>query len=325
MFDLQRSDGLSELFVRVRALCRDLQPHAVHIQYIAPALVPVVAARSAGVPLVFATVHQPGERFGLLPKVMLRTAARMCTAFFCVSRAVEESWFGDSAIFAPDLAARGRRHFTIYNGVAIPATAEAKAPMNEDLKGRLGLEDKRVIGIVGRLSGEKGHAILFDALQRVIAAVPESRLLVVGDGPEQGALFDQVRRLGIERHVLWMGEQTPAEVQGLYRVMDVVAMPSRFEGFGLAVAEAMAAGCPTVSTGVGGLSELVEDGVTGYLVPPDDAEALATALVSALRDRPLAVNMGARGKARAVAHFSAERFAAIVGAAYEHYWSKEGH
>ena len=105
--------------------------------------------------------------------------------------------------------------------------------------------------------------------------------------------------------------------------MDVVAVPSQFEGFGLSAAEAMAAGCPVVGTSVGGLAEIIEDGVTGYLVPPSDSAAFAAALIRVFSDPRDAVNMGARGRKRVSENFSSERFAESFVGAYR-FFMKDG-
>ncbi len=317
MLNLRRSDGLLALFSSLRETCRVHRPDVVHVQYIAPGLVPVLAARASGIAKIFATVHQPGNRFGWREKLLLRTAARLCTAFFCVSRAVEESWFMDSAVFDEIGSMQGRKHFTIYNGVTIPSDMVTA----EDAKAKLGLSGRRVVGIVGRLSDEKGHALLLDALPAVVAAIPETTVLVVGDGPQREPLLRQAKRLGMEDRINWAGQRPSAEVHQLYRAMDVVAVPSAFEGFGLSAAEAMAAGRPVVATRVGGLEEVVADGDTGKLVSPGDPASLARALIGILQDRIQAEDMGSRGKKRVLERFSSDRFAQTMSDAYRYFAS----
>jgi glycosyltransferase involved in cell wall biosynthesis len=317
LLGLRRSDGLLRLFLALRQECRRRRPDVVHVQYIAPGLVPVLAARAAGVRTVFATVHQPGDRFGAWEKTLLKTAARACSAFFCVSKAVEASWFGDSALFDDGAPARDRRHFTLYNGAAVADDARGSADAAGE-KRRHGLQGRRTIGIVARLSREKGHAVLFEAVQAVAAQVPQAAVLVVGDGPEREALAAQARRLGIDKRIVWMGEREGAEVQQLYHAMDVVAVPSLFEGFGMSAAEAMAAGRPVVAANVGGLPELVDD-ESGWLVSPGDVSSLATALVALLQDADRANRMGQQGRLRAAERFSLARFSALTVAAYRRF------
>lgn len=324
LLNLSRDAGLLQLLLQLIRFFRRASPTIVHIQYIAPGLVPIIAARLAGIRTVFATIHQPGDRFGRRVRFLFTISARLCTAFFCVSRTVEETWFGDSALFAQSDANRGRRHFTIYNGVA-GKTAEHQTSVDQfaELKADLSLVGKRVIGVVARLRAEKGHAFLLNALPQVLRAIPDACLLVVGDGPDREALIKQSCTLGVSSQIIWAGERAPADVLNLYGVMDVVAVPSQFEGFGLSAAEAMAAGCPVVGTRVGGLAEVIEDGVTGYLASPDDSVAFAVALIKVLNDLVAAKAMGQRGSSRVAANFSSERFATTVVAAYRYFIKDE--
>ena len=241
-----------------------------------------------------------------------------------LSQAVERSWFGSSTVFSIESAAPGRRHFTIYNGVDVVAVATESSPATAvELRTNLGLAGRRIIGVVGRLRVEKGHALLLNALPSVLKDVPDAALLVVGDGPDRETLSVQARTLGVMSQIVWAGERSPEEALALYAAMEVVAVPSRFEGFGLSAAEAMAAGRPVVGTRVGGLAELIEDGVTGYLISADDSAGLADSLIRVLADPGEAANMGARGRTRVSEQFSSERFAESFLNAYR-YFMKDG-
>ncbi|MFZ3137364.1 MAG: glycosyltransferase family 4 protein [Thermodesulfovibrionales bacterium] len=318
VLDLKRADGLFSLLSKLKTLWREIQPEIVHVQYIAPGLIPVVAAKLAGIKTVFATVHQPGRVYGWKEKTLLRIAARLCTAFFCNSRAVEESWFGDSEIFNPGEINRGRKHFTIYNGIDFDHIEKiGKQVDSEKLRNDLGIDNKPVIGVVGRLRWEKGQDILLDAMPEVIRVMPNTILLVVGDGPDRMSLELRAKSLGLANNILWLGQKNPEEVYQLYCIMDVVAIPSHFEGFGLTAAEAMAAGRPVVGSRVDGLTEVIENDVTGVLISTGDSVALASALTDLLSDRDKAREMGQKGRKRAGELFSIERFQKSILVAYE--------
>jgi glycosyltransferase involved in cell wall biosynthesis len=251
---------------------------------------------------------------------MLRLAARLCQAFFCVSRAVEESWFGDSEVFDPDGPPSRRRHFTIYNGVDVKAfRSPGLAEQTRSLRHQLGLADRPVVTVVGRLRWEKGQATLVQAMSEVAREVPDAVLLVAGDGPDREVLGRQVAEAGLAGRTVWAGMRSAEQLPAFYGLSTVVAVPSVFEGFGLVAAEAMAAGTPVVASAVGGLREVVEDGVTGLLVPPGDAGALAAAVIRVLRDPALGEEMGQRGRDRVRALFSLERFEASTLAAYRRF------
>jgi Glycosyltransferase len=320
LMNYERATGLWHLAKGLVRLFQEKKPDIVHIQYLAPGFVAVVAAWIAGVKMIFATVHQPGNAYSLKERLLLRTAARFCNAFFCVSKAAEESWFGDSEILDPEAIKTERKHFTIYNAVNLTKIGNIVRSSNcAEIKRSLGINNRKVIGVVGRLRCEKGQQVLLHAMRDVIRKCPDAMLLVVGDGPDRENLKTTAERLGIQDHIIWTGLKTPDEVWSLYPIMDVVAVPSLFEGFGLVAAEAMAAGKPVVASKVDGLCEIVEDSVTGYLVPVNDDRALAGALIQLLNNPALAHSMRENGYDRVSLLFSLERFSDSIRAAYNHF------
>jgi glycosyltransferase involved in cell wall biosynthesis len=320
---LKRSKGMLSLMVKLRKLLNELEPDIVHIQYIAPGLVPITAARLSGIETIFATVHQPGRTYGWKPKLLIRIASHLCTAFFCNSRAVEKSWFGNSEIFNPEKIDSKRKHFTIYNGVDISKIEKiVKEADTEKIKESLGIRNKKVIGAVGRLRSEKGHSVLLNAFGDLVKILPNCVLLIVGDGPDRVHLEEMGKELGIRGYVKWLGQKDHDEVLGLYSIMDVVVVPSLFEGFGLTAAEAMAASRPVVASKVDGLMEMMQDGVNSFIVSPGDSRGLASAILELLLNPEKATSMGARGRQLVVNEFSLERFQSAIPAAYGHYVSR---
>lgn len=155
-------------------------------------------------------------------------------------------------------------------------------------------EDRLVVQ-VGRLAGVKGPDVALEAFSAVVREEPHARLVFVGEGHLRPYLERRATRLGIREQVCLAGHlYQPDDV---IAAADVVILPSRNEGFGHALLEAMALGRPVVATAVGGVPDIVEDGVNGLLVPPNDRSALAGAILRLLRDRPLADRLGraARG------------------------------
>ncbi|MDX6388935.1 MAG: hypothetical protein QOD85_2737 [Gaiellaceae bacterium] len=165
----------------------------------------------------------------------------------------------------------------------------------------------RVLVAVARLTEQKG----IDVAIRALAALPDDVVLVVlGEGPEHAALLRLARELDVEARVFLLG-RVPDVAAWLSRAT-LLVHPARWEGFGLGVLEAMLAGLPVVATDVSALPELVVDGETGLLVPPDDVRALVRAVEQAL-ERP---QLGSAGLARAHAHFSVARMADRTAALY---------
>lgn len=154
----------------------------------------------------------------------------------------------------------------------------------ERIRAKFGVSmDTNVIGTVGRLSIEKGHIYLFQALVLVLQHIPDTVLMVVGEGPMYHKLNDMISRTGLSNKVFFLGQRT--DVDSVLCAIDVFAQSSLFEGMPIAIMEAMAAGKPVVATEVDGTNELVQHDVTGWLVPPGDPEKLAHYLVHAI-DNP---------------------------------------
>lgn len=168
-----------------------------------------------------------------------------------------------------------------------------------------GIEDGWCIGLVGRLSAEKGHEVLLRALPKVLAAEPRAVALFVGTGDREASLRREVDGGPLRDRVRFAGFRE--DIPELIAAMDVLVAPSRsLEASPAVVKEGMAMGRPVIASDVGGVAEILRDGVDGWLVPPGDPEALADALVRAAQtDRP--AGAGAAARARIAAEFSEER------------------
>ena len=167
-------------------------------------------------------------------------------------------------------------------------------------------EDARVLLCVSRLTEQKGVDVAVRALTRVREVEPRAVLVVLGEGPERARLDGN-------------GVHLPGrvgDVASWYRRAELLVHPARWEGFGLALLEAMLAAKPVVATRVSAAPELVADGETGVLVPPDDAPALADAVLSLLADPARAASLGEAGRARARSEFSVARMAVRTAAVY---------
>ena len=166
-----------------------------------------------------------------------------------------------------------------------------------------------------QLFPRKGIRFLVEAVARLADRFPDVRLVVAGDGFERPELEALARRLGIAERTRFLGAVPNGELPRFYRAAAVSVIPSLEEGFGIPAAEAMGCEVPVVASDAGGLPEVVEDGVTGFVVPRGDAEALARALATLLADADLRRRMGRAGRRRALARFdwdqSAARFEAL--------------
>jgi glycosyltransferase involved in cell wall biosynthesis len=224
----------------------------------------------------------------------------------------------------------------IYNGVDMDRYDHTEACCT--LPEEYGFpEGSQLVGVVARLEPEKGHATLLEAWPAVRARVPTARLLVVGEGSLAAALHDRADELGLlgepctgdacvgTRHarpgaaVVFTGRRE--DVPAVTAALDVAVLPSYREAQGLVILEAMALARPVVATNVGGIPEMIEDGVTGLLVPPHDAVALAEAICRVLLDHPFADMLGRAGHRVVHERFCVERMVAAIESVYDQGWA----
>jgi glycosyltransferase involved in cell wall biosynthesis len=197
---------------------------------------------------------------------------------------------------------RAERVRVIHSAVEPPAELPGGAG-RAAARRRFGIDDALAIGVVAALERRKGHDVLLRALARL--AEPGGlrvRCLVCGDGSERPALERLARELGIAGSVEFLGEQR--QVADVLAALDVFVLPSRHEGLGVAILEAMAMALPVVASAVGGIPEAVAAGRTGLLVPAEDPDALAAAILTLGRDRAHAHRLGSAGRDRVLAEFS---------------------
>ncbi len=179
----------------------------------------------------------------------------------------------------------------------------------------LGLADDQVaIGSVARLVWFKGLDALIDAMPDVVHKHPNARFFIVGEGPLKEQLLEQAKARGVADKLFFLGERN--DVANLLAAFDVFVLPSVSEGMPMTILEAMAAAKPTVATDVGGVGEMIEDHISGLLVPPRTPEALAQALNTLVGDAPLRETMGALAKKRLDDYFAQESMVAATDRLY---------
>lgn len=182
------------------------------------------------------------------------------------------------------------------------------ARRDEGVRRRLGWEGRTVVLTVGRLVPRKGHDRMVRALRTIRSSVPDILYAIVGDGPERANLREMVEREGQGAHVQFLGEVDDADAVHCYQQCDLFALPNRqvgldIEGFGMVLLEAQACGRPVLAGASGGTAETMRPGETGRVVPCEEPEALAEAVIDLLTDPELLDRMG-----RAARHWAVERF-----------------
>jgi glycosyltransferase involved in cell wall biosynthesis len=189
---------------------------------------------------------------------------------------------------------------TLFLPIGITPTSR---PVGHDVRTELGIQsDAPVIGVVGNLRAQKAHHVLVRAAALLVRDWPGIQVLIVGDGPERAHVEQLVRELALGASVRFLGYR--GDVPDVLAAMDIAVCCSDFEGSPAAMLEYMEAALPVVATAVGGVPDLIEQGVHGLLVPPGDPNALAGALAELLRDPQRARTMGGRGQERRRAEFN---------------------
>jgi glycosyltransferase involved in cell wall biosynthesis len=273
-----------------------------------------VAAFRARLPLVI-TLHNivpPPGTMTLRERLAITLGLGQAARIIAVSAAVAES----VSLVVPGISNRLQ---VIRNGIDLSRFPSPLDPSRRaSTRAALRLpEDAFVVICVARLAPEKNLGILLEAMARLVSSsfkLPKLHLLLVGDGPWRPTLEHQVRMLRLPERVTFAGTRT--DIPELLEASDLFCLPSRTEGLGIAVIEAMAAGLPAVVSRVGGLPEVVEDGVTGLLVAPEDCLALAEALATILVNKDQAKQMGASGRLRAIECFNNQAMIAETFAVY---------
>lgn len=279
---------------------RDEKPDVVHAHDPHATAAGVLAARLEGRPRVVASRRVPLRLRGAFS----RRKYLACDRLIPVSRAVEQGLIDDGL--------PRERLSVVYDGVPDRlATAERR-----DALDRLGLPPgSPVIGAVAALTEHKDHETLLLAMPRVLAAVPGARLVIVGEGTLRARLESRARERGLGDRCLFTGFR--ADVDRLLPAFSLVCMPSRLEGLGTSLLDAMCFSRPIVAAATGGIPEVVRHGETGLLVPVGDPLALALALVSLLRDEGWGERMGRAGRRRFETVFTADRMIEETLGVYE--------
>ncbi len=261
------------------------------------------AARSAGTRAVVHTlhgIHYLHYRNPLLRRLYVQLERRY-------------SRFTDRLILVCQSDLRQARRFrlapeqkmrVVLNGTSVPPHPGTERLSR--LRSELGwMPGRPVVGTVARLHRQKGIIHLLRAGKRILQAVPESLIAIVGDGPQAEMLKRQADRLGLGQNCLFLGARE--ETHPLMALFDVFVLPSLWEGLPFVLVEAAALGKPIVATAVDGVPEVLEDGRTGLLVPPGDPGALAEAVIRLFRDRDEAGRLGENAKSLVPSRFPLRR------------------
>jgi glycosyltransferase involved in cell wall biosynthesis len=309
---------------RLRAIFRDERPHILHTHTAKAGALARAAALVAGdarPPIIVHTFHGhvlkgyfgPG-RTAFFRQVE-RTLARHSDVLVAVSPEVRDELV-EHGIAPSD-------KFTIIR-LGIPLD-ERLGDETADLDYRhlYGIpKDAFVVGWVGRMTGVKDTGAVLEIVRATRQRGVDAVLCMVGDGPDRGRLEQLAHDLGIARASYFVGYQP--DVAGFYRLFDAFLLPSVNEGTPVSAIEALASGTPVVATRVGGVPDVVRDGVDGFLVGPGDTEAAAERLAALALDPELRARLGEEGRAHARARYSVDRLVDDVDRLYRSLLAAKG-
>jgi colanic acid/amylovoran biosynthesis glycosyltransferase len=199
-----------------------------------------------------------------------------------------------------ELGACPKKTFVIYPGIDIDFFNNTNIERTNN---------KNLLSLVttGRLSWEKGYICCLKAIKLLIDSGYKINYKIIGDGERRDEIIFWIRNLGIDQQVKLLGYQSPERIKSFYELSDIYIQPSLYEALGAAAIEASSMELPIIASNVGGLPEVVEHGATGLLVPPNDASAIAQAVMSLANNREKRIRMGQLGREKVIRQFSLER------------------
>ena len=297
-----------DAFVRLYRLLRHGRPTILHTWMFHANLPGRVLGRLAGVPVII-TSRRNENIGGAMRERFNRWTAHLDDRVVAVCELARQAEVERAGVVLDHVV-------TIYNGVDVARFPVASMQATAQARRAIGMPvGVPLVGSLGRLHPQKGFSDLLTAFAQVRQRIPSVRLFVAGDGELRDDLEAQARSLGMAAVVTFAGVR--ADVSEVLAALDVFVLPSLWEGMPNAVLEAMASGLPVVATAVGGTPEVVVDGVTGLLVPPQDPGALAQAVEQFLRDPGLRRTMGRAGRRRVEQHFDIRETVRQVEDLYE--------
>lgn len=305
-------------YLNLRRILREFQPDVVHVRIFMGQLSPLILPLLRDVPCLY----QMAMYRAICPKgtktlsdgtPCKEPAGQACLHHKCLT---PQSWA--MLMCQRQMWLHWRNVFDLIVALSHAMKAKLEAEGIEPIKVvyngvpsrpmRPPLTEPPTVAFAGRLVQEKGVGVLLQAFARAVAQVPKARLLIAGQGVEEAALQSLAKELGVAANVTWLGHLPRTEMEKSFDSAWVQVVPSLWaEPFGNVTTEAMMRGTPVIASDVGAQPEIISDGITGFLVPPNDVDALSTALLRLLANPVLAEQMGQAGRQRALTEFSEDR------------------
>ena len=293
--------------IRLAAYLRSERFDVMHAHDLWSNLMGVPAARLARVPAIISSQRDLShfDWYRGVKGKLLRRIQRMSNVLLANATPIRDALIGEDG-FPP------AKLVVIHNGVDT-----SRFQRGERDRTRLVPNSGagKLVVLVGNMHSDvKGHPWLIEAAPAVLTEFPETRFVLAGDGEARPEFERQVRERGLAESFMFLGARS--DVPDILASCDIGVLPSKAEGLSNAVLEYMAAGLPTIVSRVGGNPELIQDGVTGIVIPSQDSKALELALLRLLRDEEFAQRMADAGRRVATQDYSFERLVREVDALY---------
>ena len=308
--------------IDLTAFLRKNPYHIVHTHNSKAGFLGRLAAKLVGVPVIVHTVHgfafhdeEPLWR-QMLFRNLERLASRWSDRMIFISQPLID-WALKDHIVGEDKITK------IYSGIQLDKFHPVKSEEKDQIRSKWSLQkEEAVVGIVSKLWEGKGHTVLIEAFKLLKEKIKDAKLVIVGEGYLYDELFRRVGNNGLRDSVLFTGFQM--DVSEIIATFDVAVLPSFFEGMGRVILEAMAMEKPIVASRVGGIPDLIDQGINGLLVRPGDARELADALERVLSDNGLAKRLGREGRKRIKDQFSADVMVRSIEELYRELLARKG-
>ena len=256
-----------------------------------------IAARMAGIPVVVHGIHgnslevSDNKLIHIIKIFLENKISKFTDAYISVSEKVSEKYLEYKI-------GETEKYFTVKSGIKLDQFLKVKKEINiEEKRIRLGIKKGDfIIGNAGRLEKSKGHQFLFQTIKRILKLRKNQsiKLLIIGEGKQKDKLNEIVKELGIEKNVIFLGFKN--NIAELMALMDIFVLTSLREGLPKVLVEAAAAGIPSVAFNVDGVSEIIKDGYSGFLVRPKNIEDLTDKIMRYIDDKELMMSHGKKGK-----------------------------
>ena len=308
--------------IDLTAFLRKNPYHIVHTHNSKAGFLGRLAAKLVGVPVIVHTVHgfafhdeEPLWR-QMLFRNLERLASRWSDRMIFISQPLID-WALKDHIVGEDKITK------IYSGIQLDKFHPVKSEEKDQIRSKWSLQkEEAVVGIVSKLWEGKGHTVLIEAFKLLKEKIKDAKLVIVGEGYLYDELFRRVGNNGLRDSVLFTGFQM--DVSEIIATFDVAVLPSFFEGMGRVILEAMAMEKPIVASRVGGIPDLIDQGINGLLVRPGDARELADALERVLSDNGLAKKLGKEGRKKIKDQFSADVMVRSIEKLYRELLARKG-